>query len=65
MHTKHSNTFFPGDRVKVIGSTLNKIASNETGKVVGGDPDTGRLKVAFSDGREDWASASDLVRSEG
>lgn len=59
---KHGNTYFPGDRVKVIGSSLNKIASNEVGKVIGGDPETGRLKVAFTDGRDDWVAPEQLEK---
>ena len=61
-HTKHSNTVFPGDKVKVVGSTINKIASNEKGEVVGADPDSGRVKVAFADGRNDWVDLENLEK---
>ena len=59
---KHGNTFFPGDRVKVVGGSVNKVASNEVGKVIGGDPDTGRVKVAFTDGRDDWVEPEKLEK---
>ena len=61
-HTKHSNTVFPGDKVKVVGRTINKIASNEQGEVVGADPDSGRVKVAFPDGRNDWVELAQVER---
>lgn len=59
---KHANTVFPGDQVKVIGSTVNKIASNESGKVVKADPESGRVKVAFADGRDDWVDLDKLEK---
>lgn len=61
-HTKHSNTVFPGDNVRVVGSTANKIASNELGQVVGADPSSGRVKVAFPDGRNDWVELEKLEK---
>ena len=53
MHTKHSNTFFPGDKVRVTGT---KTASLDTGTITGANVDEGKVKVSYADGREDWVS---------
>lgn len=63
-HTKHSNTIFPGDKVRVIGSTLNKIASNEEGTVQAGDVGGMRVYVRFSDGRKDVVDLDRLEKVE-
>jgi hypothetical protein len=59
-HTKHSNTVFPGDRVKVIPT--DKTATAEAGKVVTANPDSGKVKVAYPDGREDWVDLEKLEK---
>jgi len=61
MHTKHSNTVFPGDDVRVMGS--GKTASAERGRVVGADPDTGKVKVAYGDGRTDWVDMDKVEKA--
>lgn len=61
-HTKNANTVFPNDRVKVSGGTVNKIASNEEGTVIGADPESGRVNVKFGDGRTDWVEPSQLEK---
>lgn len=53
-HTKHANTLFPGEKVKISGQSVNKIASSEEGKVIGADADSGRVNIDFGDGRTDW-----------
>ena len=60
MHTKHSNTVFPGDNVRIFNSS-GKVASLDRGQVIKADPDSGKVKVAYDDGREDWI---DLDRLE-
>lgn len=61
-HTKNANTVFPNDRVKVVGRTVNKIASNEEGTVIGADPDSGRVNVKFGDGRTDWVDPEQVEK---
>lgn len=60
MHTKHSNTVFPGDNVRVFNT--GKTASVDRGRVVSADPNSGKVKVAYSDGREDWVSLDRLEK---
>lgn len=61
MHTKHSNTVFPGDNVRVTAP--GKTASVEHGRVVGASPDTGKVKIAYDDGRTDWVDMDRLEKA--
>lgn len=61
MHTKHSNTFFPGDSVRV--HSTGKTASNNSGRIVNADPDTGKVKVAYLDGSEEWVEAARVEKT--
>lgn len=63
-HTKHSNTIFPGDKVRVIGNSLNKIAANEEGTVQAGDVGGMRVYVRFPDGRKDVVELDKLEKVE-
>ncbi len=58
---KHANTFFPGDKVAEVKDGT-KVAGHESGKVTDGDPTSGKVKVAWPDGREDWLPAEDLQK---
>jgi hypothetical protein len=61
---KHANTFFPGD-VVIDASQNSKVAQPVQGKVISADPDSGKVKVAWVGGHEDWVEAERLVKQGG
>jgi hypothetical protein len=61
MHTKHSNTVFPGDAVQVL-KPGHKKASAETGNVVDVNPEHHTAKVAYPDGREEWVDLENMKK---
>jgi|NOAtaT_6_FD_contig_21_772721_length_300_multi_5_in_0_out_0_1 hypothetical protein len=63
-HTKHSNTFFPGDRVRVTGGAPGKTASNEEGIARAVHPTGGSIYVQFPDGRREIVEVENLEKVE-
>jgi len=59
---KHGNTVFPGDEVVEISDT--KTASPNKGRVVDADPESGRVKVAWDGGGEDWVAMDKLRKGD-
>ena len=64
MHEKHANTFFPGDKVRrlTISGDGTKTAGSIQGEVVDGDPSSGKVKVAWPDGTDNWVDTGDLSK---
>ncbi len=59
---KHSNSFFPGDRVRKASASGSKVAANEEALVTSADPTSGRLRITYSDDRVEWVDMGDVVK---
>ena len=57
---KHGNTYAPDDNVAAATTSGTKLASADKGVVKGGDPESGKIKVAWGDGRTEWCAPEDL-----
>lgn len=60
---KHANTFFPGDPVAKVLADGTKVAGKQTGHITDANPDTGRVKVAWASGEEEWCNAAELTKT--
>ncbi|MEI6358068.1 MAG: hypothetical protein WCP53_13365 [Verrucomicrobiota bacterium] len=59
---KHSNSFFPGDRVRKASSSGSKVASSDEALVTSADPTSGRLRITYADDRVEWVDMGDVVK---
>ena len=59
---KHANTYFPGDRVTRVSHGQKLAGESAKGEVVGADPESGKIKVAFDDGTESFVSPEELTK---
>ena len=59
---KHANTFFPGDTVTRTAHGQKLAGQESRGKVIGAEPDSGKVKVAFDDGTESFVSPEELSK---
>lgn len=57
---KHGNTYAPQDKVAPASSSGTKLASSDQGTVISGDPSSGKIEVAWGDGRTEWVAREDL-----
>lgn len=58
---KHSNSYFPGDRVRRVNPKGEKTASGEA-LVTGADPTSGRLKLTYADNHVEWVDMEDVEK---
>lgn len=59
---KHGNQVFPQDRVRMVGDSLNKVASDTTGVVQDVNVDTRQYYIRFESGHSDWVSADQVEK---
>lgn len=60
---KHANTFFPGDNVHRTAHGAKVAGAGAQGTVVGADPDSGKVKVAFNDGSTEYVDPAELTKA--
>ncbi len=59
---KHANTVFPNDRVRDNTAKTKTAQEARRGSVVTADPETGKVKVAWDGGGEEWLDADGVVK---
>ena len=59
---KHANTFFPDQRVVSTDAKVKIAELQPSGRVLTADAETGKVKVAWDGGVEEWVDPSQLSK---